>query len=186
VEMEKGLIFLEGDKVVLRQHIPEDIPRWYAWFNDQEVTRGMFKGLFPNTPKIQESFLDGMYIGNENLQLAIVSKADKELIGTIGLHKIDFFHRNADISIVIGETEAWGKGLGKEALALIVDHAFNKLCLHKVTGGMYANNESSRRLFERVGFIREAVFREHALCQGKFVDAFKYGLLASEWKKSSG
>ncbi|MBU1741305.1 MAG: GNAT family N-acetyltransferase, partial [Proteobacteria bacterium] len=64
-----------------------------------------------------------------------------------------------------------------------------KLSLHKVTGGMYAVNEASRRLFESVGFKPEATFREQALWRGRFIDVYKYGLLAREWfetKKARG
>lgn len=182
---EPHVVFLSGKQVNLRVHRPSDVERWYAWFNDPKVTVGMFKGLFPNTPQKQQAFFETMYEDPVNLQLAIEVLPEEELAGTIGLHQIDHFHKNADISIVLGESEYWGRGLGTEALSLMVTHAFDKLCLHKVTGGMYASNEASRRLFESVGFVREAVLREHAHSRGSFIDVYKYGLLAQEWRGST-
>ena len=150
--------------------------------NDPEVTAGMFKGLFPNTPEKQRRFFEKMYDDPANLQLAIEARPEGELVGTVGLHQIDQFHKNADVSIVLGESGFRGRGLGREALSLVVAHAFDKLCLHKLTGGMYATNEASRRLFEAVGFAREGVLREQALVKGVFVDIYKYGLVAREWR----
>lgn len=183
---EPPVVFLEGKSVNLRVHLAADIARWHSWFNDPEVTAGMFKGLFPNTPEKQRRFLATMYDDPINLQLAIEALPEREMVGTIGLHQIDQFHKNADISILVGERKYWGRGVGREALALMVTHAFDKLCLHKVTGGMYATNEASRRLFESLGFVREAVLRQHARWRGEYIDVYRYGLLAREWKAAAG
>jgi RimJ/RimL family protein N-acetyltransferase len=162
-----------------------DLGSWHTWFNDQDLTEGMHKGLFPNTIEKQKRFFHTMYDSEANLQLAIEHKESGGPIGTIGLHAIDFFHATADISILIGEREYWRHGFGKEALSLIVEHAFQKLCLEKITSGMYASNIASRKLFESLGFIREATFRAQIKWKRQRIDLYKYGLLASEWSAQS-
>jgi RimJ/RimL family protein N-acetyltransferase len=174
--------FLIGPRVILRTHTETDLDSWYAWFNDPGLTEGMYKGLFPNTLEKQKRLLLSMYENEVNLQLAIEHEESGRLIGTIGLHAIDFFHATADISILIGEREFLRHGFGKEALSLIVAHAFQKLCLEKLTSGMYAENIASRKLFESSLFTREATLRAQVKWKGRRIDLYKYGLLAAEWR----
>ena len=73
------------------------------WFNDRETTLFMNKGYskyFGATKK----HLDNSKVDKANLQFAIVLKDEKKsLIGSIGIHKIDWVHRTGDISILIGK-----------------------------------------------------------------------------------
>ncbi len=176
--------FIRADEIYLRPHVEKDIERWFCWFNDAEVTDGMNKGFFPNTQKKQNDFFTSMYDSEKNLQLAIVLNENEQLIGTIGLHDINFIHKTADISVLVGEKESWGMGHGKQAVIAMIEHAFKKLCLYKVTSGMYAVNDGSRKLFESLGFVREAVFRQQVAYRSGRVDVYKYGLFSSEWDKS--
>ena len=176
--------FLEGERTVLRAFDEGDVEVWHSWFNDPLVTDGMNKGLYPNTREAQRHFLASMYSTKADLQLAIVHRATRRLIGTVGLHGIDFFNSTADISIVIGARDFWGQGFGKEAVAIMVQHAFQKLCLHKTTAGMFETNHGSRYLFESLGFRPEAVLREQAAWHGRRVDILRYGLLSREWNQS--
>ncbi len=176
--------FIRGEAVYLRPHIEEDIDPWFRWFNDAEVTDGMNKGFFPNTSKKQQDFFESMYESEKNLQLAIVVNETEKLVGTIGLHDINFLHNTADISVLMGDKDFWGMGYGKQAVQLIIAHAFEKLCLHKLTSGMYESNEGSKKLFESLGFIREAVFRQQVAYKSGRIDVYKYGLLFSEWEET--
>ncbi|MBW2030719.1 MAG: GNAT family N-acetyltransferase [Deltaproteobacteria bacterium] len=179
-------MFLSGQRVYLRAFEERDIPRWQQWFNDSEVTAEMEKGFYPNTVESQKQFWENMYNDRSNLQLAIVSVEDDKVVGSIGLHQISFIHGTADISILIGEKAYWRQGLAKEAMGLIIEHAFNKLNLHKLTGGMYSSNEGSKRLFEAMGFRKEGELREQVKVRGEYISVLKYGLTAYEWMSRRG
>lgn len=174
--------FLIGKKIYLRIHDENDIPIWSQWFNDQEITRFLVHGCFPNTEKQQKDFFKNMYKTKTDFQLAIVDKKTERLIGTIGLHKIDLLNRNADVSIVIGNKKYWKKKIGKEAVALILCHAFNKLNLHKITAGMVEENIASYSLFKSLGFKQEARLREQNFTNGKYQDVIRIGILKSEYR----
>ncbi|MEW5767122.1 MAG: GNAT family protein [bacterium] len=168
--------FIEGEKIYLRPFNESDIEIWYQWFNNEEVTYHMDKRRFPNTPEKQLKFMKGINASPSDIQLAIVHKKDDELIGTVGLHLIDFINRNADISIVIGEKKYWKKGIGKEACNLVIDHAFNMLNLHKLTAGMVEENMASYNLFVSLGFEKEGVYKEQVFLHGKYRNIVKLGL----------
>lgn len=175
--------FIDGGKVYLRPFKESDIKKWYRWFNDEEVTYGMDKRRFPNTPEKQFEFFKKITKSDSDIQLAIVYKKNGELIGTVGIHQIDFVNRNADISIVIGEKKYWQKGLGRESVLLIINHAFNMLNLHKVTSGMVADNIGSLKLFLSLGFKKEGLYKEQIFLRGKYRDTIKLGLLRRDFVK---
>ena len=105
----------------------------------------MNKGYFPVSAEDQEQRLQSR--SNADIQLAIVERESDDLIGAIGIHKISWVHRTADISIIIGDKKKRGKGYGKEAIGIAVGHCFKKLNLRKLTAGMWSTNVSSEKSF---------------------------------------
>jgi len=173
--------FIKGENIYLRPFEENDIDRWYKWFNDKEVTYYMDQRRFPNTPEKQVEFLRKMNKSESDIQLAIVIKKNDELIGTIGLHQIDFINGNTDVSIVIGEKKYWNKKFGKEAAYLLIKHAFDFLNLHKLTAGMVEDNKASYNLFISLGFKREGILRQQIYIHGKYKNVIKLGLLKHEY-----
>ncbi len=51
--------------------------------------------------------------------------------------------------------DAWGHGYGEEALRQMLAYAFERLSLPYVMGVNDALNEGSRRLQEKMGFVRQ-------------------------------
>jgi len=177
------IYFLSGKNIYLRAFSNIDIQIWYNWFNDPEVTRFMNKGIFPNYIDAQEAYLKSMTDNVKNLQLAICQKKNNTLVGLVGIHMIDWVHRHGDVSILIGEKDFWGKGIASEAINLIVDHAFNKMNLNKLTAGMVRQNIGTQKSFENNGFVLEGTRREQFHLNGKYQDVLMYGLLRREWKR---
>ncbi len=176
-------VFLEGPKVCLRPYIEEDVKQWYGWFNDELVTYWMDKRRFPNTHKKQSEYLENISKSANDLQLAIVAKNKEKLIGTVGLHDIDYINRAADISVIIGEKQYLGKGIGKEAVSLLIDHAFTTLNLNKITAGAIEANKASCGLFKSLGFKKEGLLRGQIYLHGDYRNVVKFGLLSKEYKK---
>jgi RimJ/RimL family protein N-acetyltransferase len=167
--------------VCLRALTPADIPRWAHWFNSDVVTDQMNKGLFPNTERQQETWFDEVHRSRHDLLVGIVTRTDEQLIGVVGVHRIDWVHRRGDISIVVGERAFQGQGHGTEAIRLLTAHVFEKLNLRKLTAGMWASNVASRRSFERVGFVLEATLRQSYWRHNRYEDELRLGLLRDEW-----
>ena len=176
------VIFLQDELIILRALEVNDVPQWASWFNDTVVTEYMNKGMFPVAEADQSNRLNTLYNQQtNNIQLAIVVKQSQVLVGLIGLHKIDWVHRHGDISILIGNEVGRGKGFSKHAVRLVVEHAFNKLNLHKLTSGMWSNNLASEACFKSLGFKYEGCRKAQYFYQGSYVDELNYGLLRKEW-----
>ncbi len=174
--------FLEGRVCYLRPFSEQDIPTWTSWFNHPVTTQLLEQGYFPTTTLNQKERFERLGTSTQDLQLAVVERERNQLVGTIALHHIDWIHRTGDISIVIGDDSARGKGIGGEAVKLLVKHAFGKLNLNKLTAGVVAINEASLKLFQSVGFKEEGRLRQQLYMEGRYQDVYRLGLLASERK----
>lgn len=175
--------FIEGETICLNSLTRMDIPVLHAWFNDPVVTEHMNKGAFPNSEEIQEEFIQGISKSKNDLQLTIILKENNSLVGTVGIHKIDWIHRHGDVSVVMGDRNHWGKGIAKNAIALVIRHAFTKMNLKRLTAGMSALNIRSRKCFEDNGFALEGIRRKHFFYRGEYVDVLMLGILREEWAK---
>lgn len=69
--------------------------------------------------------------------------------------------RSADISIMIGDESARGKGLGEEAFHAVVNFIFEKLAYKKVTAGTRVENRAMVRLMQSLGMKEEARDDQH-------------------------
>ena len=85
----------------------------------------------------------------------------------------------AEIGYGVAE-EHHRKGIGTNAVRLLVDKVFSETHLRKLFAHVHSGNTASCRLLERIGFKREGVLREHYLVNGMPVDEVFYGLLRRE------
>jgi RimJ/RimL family protein N-acetyltransferase len=78
-----------------------------------------------------------------------------EAIGFCHLAQINEHESSCKLGIVIGDPAHWGQGLGREALCLLMAHAFAR-GLTRLVAEVYANNARSIRLCESLGFALAA------------------------------
>jgi RimJ/RimL family protein N-acetyltransferase len=64
--------FLIGERIYLRAVTEEDLANYFSWLNDQETTRWMQRGIYPNTMEDMKSYYSSMQQGG-NMLLAIMS-----------------------------------------------------------------------------------------------------------------
>ncbi|WP_256375497.1 GNAT family N-acetyltransferase [Modestobacter sp. DSM 44400] len=73
-----------------------------------------------------------------------------------------------------------GRGVGSLAVALVCDHAFGPVGLHRLQADIRPENRPSRRLVERLGFRQEGTFRDYLDIDGAWRDHLGYALLAGD------
>ena len=76
-----------------------------------------------------------------------------------------------------------GKGYATEALRAMVDYLFANLGKHRIVASVDPRNTPSIRLIERLGFRKEAHFKESYYLRGEWVDDIIYAMLRTEWVK---
>jgi len=174
---------MPGDRIYLRKVSPDDVNEAYCrWMNDPTTNRFLESRFYPHSIETLREYVVNKQGDNLNAFFAIVLKNRDRHIGNIKLGPVDPNHRLADIGILIGEKDCWGKGYASEAISLIVDYAFNILNLHKVTAGCYAPNKGAIRAFEKTGFVQEGVRKVHCFFEGAYVDDVLLGLVRPKVK----
>jgi len=173
--------FLVGENIYLRRVEKGDLEgNYFQWLNDQEVTRWMQNGIFPNSAESMLDYYMATVSSATDMNLAIILKDGDRHIGNIGLNSLNQVFRSAEVGILIGEKDTWGKGYGSEAIKLLAGHAFTRMNLNRLGAGAVAENAGCIRAFEKAGFIREGVSRQAYYCAGQYRDCVHLGLLRTD------
>jgi RimJ/RimL family protein N-acetyltransferase len=173
---------LMGERIYLRPLTSADATPTYAgWLNDPETTRFMESGRRVETVESIAAYI-GKYEGRSDaLFLAIVLKNGDRHVGNVKLEPINWTHSSAVLGIMIGAADARGKGIGTEAVRLVLACAFREMKLHRVTLGVTADNEPGIRCYLKVGFKEEGRWREAIRRGNGFVDHVWMGILDREF-----
>jgi ribosomal-protein-alanine N-acetyltransferase len=98
------------------------------------------------------------------------------LIGTIGYHRMDLPNHRAEIGYML-HPDYWAKGIMSEALPNIIKHGFQVIRFHSIEAKISPENEASRKVLLKHGFVKEAYFRESFYQNNTFLDTEIYSLL---------
>jgi RimJ/RimL family protein N-acetyltransferase len=153
-------------------------PDYLAWLNDQEVLRYRSPKAFPYSMTNLQDYLSGVG-GRGDLVLAICLRESRRHIGNVTLNTILWVHRSAELSIMIGAKDVWGKGFAKEAIYEVSRHAFSSMGLHRLWAE--SPNPAFNNAVRSLGWKHEGTKREAFLLDGKFIDIECWGLLKDEF-----
>jgi [ribosomal protein S5]-alanine N-acetyltransferase len=73
-----------------------------------------------------------------------------------------------------------GRGMASLAVALVCDHAFGPVGLHRLQADIRPENGPSQRLVKRLGFVQEGVLRRYLDIDGDWRDHLTFALLAED------
>jgi len=165
-------------------------PNYRAWMHSPVVTRHNSHGLFPYTEDQARDFHESIK-KKERIVFAIYSKRGHKdapgetypphLVGNCTLQSINMINRSCEFAIVIGDVRYWGMGFGQMALRFCLQHAFQRLGMHRVWTGTAQSNIGMQKVAEKCGMIWEGNFRQAVFLNGAFEDVVEYGILKSDW-----
>jgi RimJ/RimL family protein N-acetyltransferase len=173
---------VRGRTVVLRPHTGSNLPAFKRWYGDPEIARLTRYQEGPMGAAEVERFFEARVAGVGSLALAIHLADSGRLIGTCAFSQLDGDNGSALFHITIGEPDCWGRGYGSEATALMLDHAFGVLGLHRVSLAVFEYNERAIRAYRKVGFSMEGRSREAIWRGGRFWDEMQMSILEDEWR----
>jgi RimJ/RimL family protein N-acetyltransferase len=98
----------------------------------------------------------------------------------LGLTGIEWPSRRGEAYIFVTPHQA-GSGWGSAAMTAMLLRAFQGLDLNRVWLMTLGTNVRAQSFYERFGFRREGVMRQHLMWKGELEDRHIYGLLRHEW-----
>ena len=173
---------LEGQRVILRPLSAADVPHLARWLFEPEVLHFLQISEDPPELRTLEAVRERYERMRDNPWTLVwrVDTRDGRPIGQIELVDIHPVQRRAEMHMAIGEKDSWGGGYGSDALRTMLRFAFEELGLRRVYATPDEDNTRAIRAFEKCGFQREGVLREHRLRYGKPVNMLMLGVLSSE------
>ena len=173
---------LVGDRVILKRHVSGNLAAFMRWYADPEVSRLTRYQDGPMARPEIERFFQARVLGSDSLAMAIHEQATDRLLGTCAFSQLDGENGSALFHITIGEKDAWGQGFGTEATRLMLEHAFERLRLHRIGLSVFAFNERAIRSYRRAGFVIEGRAREAIRRDGRWWDEVEMSILDSDWR----
>jgi ribosomal-protein-alanine N-acetyltransferase len=169
--------FIKGRQIYLRPVRLSDVnENYYQWLNDPEVTAYLEIRHVPHSLESIKRYVEAMGDNPNEILLAICLKENGRHVGNIKLGPINWIHRFAEVSLVVGEKSIWGKGIGTEALRLLSCFAFDVLNLHKLRSGCYEGNIGSAKAFLKADFVQEGILRNQWHINGRYQNEIVFGL----------
>lgn len=187
--MEKShAMFLRGKRIYLRPLQKNDIEKLYVWMNDYEGVLQFLTTRYPNFLEDEEAWYENLRKNKKSDVVFAIAKSDThEIIGVMGLHRIDHINGTATTGSFIGDEGDRSKGYATEAKMLVLRYAFNTLNLRKICSHVFATNPRSMRALEKSGYVKEGVLKEHKFINGHYVDEHVFAVFrdsfAPLWQK---
>ena len=169
---------IETSRLRLRPFRASDVEAFVEFVNDAEYLRY----LGPGHPDA-EGFIDHNLTAGEH-DLGWVISLEDQVVGSVFLGVTDH-DRLGEIACLIDPRQA-ARGIGTEATAVVIRHAFVDLDLAKVFARADADNVASIRAMEKLGMQLEGRFRSHRIRRtGERADEVCYGLTRADWEAGS-
>lgn len=177
------MAYLENNQIKLRALEPEDLDAFYKWENDADLWR------FGTTISPYSKFALKQYIADsrldifqsKQLRLMIVWKENNEPAGTIDLYDFDPMNLRAGIGILI-DAAYRRKGVGKQALELMKNYAFDFLLIKQLYAYIPQQNKISLKLFSKSGYSNSACLKEWLKTSEGFDDIYVMQLINEKLK----
>jgi RimJ/RimL family protein N-acetyltransferase len=146
-------------------------PLWEDGFKVNEAVKESIEELRPwmpwaqNIPTLEESEIGIrkarlMFLERTDLRLLLFLKETGQLVGSSGLHRIDWQARRFEIGYWVRSTFK-GRGYITEAVEAITHYAINELKANRIEIRCDSRNVRSARVAERLGYTMEGVLRNH-------------------------
>jgi len=116
---------------------------------------------------------------------AWVIEVEGQGIGEIRLHRINLEDQTASLALGILDPDQLGRGLGRESISLLSQHAFHDLNLHRLAVRVLAFNERAIRCYQACGFVIEGRERQTCRIGDERHDDIIMGLLVEEFRNSA-
>ena len=173
---------LKGKNLSLFAVEKEDLQQLRDWRNDPNFRKYFREYRDLNLSQQQKWFETQVVNDNSTLMFSIRRNEDNSLLGCCGLVYINWVHRHADLSLYIGFDDKYidDEGYAEESCKLILNYAFNELCLNKIWTEIYEFDEKKKLLYDKFNFKQDGLLRQNYWYDGQWWDSRILSILSSE------
>ncbi|MEW9675399.1 GNAT family protein [Lentibacillus sp. L22] len=154
----------------LTDQFRDNLRKWLSWVDKTE------------TVDDSRAFIEytlQQYSEKTGLTAAVMYRG--QLAGTVSFNSFDWTNRIGYIGYWLADSFQ-GKGIMTRSCRALVEHGFTELALNRIDIRAAYENQKSRAIPERLGFVEEGLLRQTEWLYDHYVDHVVYGMLADEWQ----
>lgn len=173
-----------GKLVRLRAMEPDDAEHFFLINRERDVDRNLEMVWPPSSLARQKSWVeeatkDG-FGTNFEFKFIIEELESGEVVGSIDTHHCNPRQGTFEYGLAVRE-QFRGRGFASEAILMVLRYYFQELRFRKAEPGVFAFNDASMRLHEKLGFVHEGTRRLHGYSNGSFHDLHLFGMTDDEF-----
>ncbi len=179
--------YWEGNLVRLRATEPGDGEHFYQLNLERDVDRSLDFVYPPSSRASQLAWTEktaseGGFRNSNEFLFQIEALDSGEHVGSIDTHHCNPRQGTFEYGLSVRE-QYRGKGYASEAILLVLRYYFFELRYQKAEPGVFAFNEASLKLHEKLGFVLEGRKRHHGYSHGQFHDLLLFGMTDDEYRE---
>lgn len=156
-------IFVETERLILREILPEDIDGMFELDSDKEVHQYLGNKPVVDKKKSLEiiNFVRQQYEENSIGRWAIVEKSTNNFVGWAGLKLVKELTNNHIDYYDLGYRlirKYWRQGFATESAIASLTYGFEKLKLEEIFAAAHLENIASNRILTKIGFQKSGTF----------------------------
>ncbi len=167
-------------RIELRDFRPGDASAVHRWFNDPRVTADLVGSRERFTEDDARAWVERAMDTSRDRKWAITLDGGEEPVGFVALFGLGR-ETGPELAVLVGDPEAWGKGVAREAERQACIHAFDQYGTHRIHAEIPATNRAAQKVVTHLGFRREGVMRKAIRRGDEAVDNEVWGLLPEEF-----
>lgn len=176
-------VYLQSERLVLREWREEDFDAVRKYAADPEVVRHMVWG--PDSDQDTRRFLRASVETAHaepriTYEFAVTLRESGELIGGCSIRLRSVENRSGDLGYTL-RRDCWGKGYATECARELLRFGFGTLNLHRIWATCDARNAASARVLAKIGMQPEGRRREDVFQRGEWRDTLLFAILESEF-----
>jgi RimJ/RimL family protein N-acetyltransferase len=172
---------LKGKKVTLRAIEEEDLEMLRGIVNDPEIEGLVCGWSYPISKYNQRKWFEKISEDKDNIRFTIETEEDGA-IGFAGIMDINWKNRTCFPGLKLANKELKTKGIGYDAMMVIMKYVFEELQLNHIEGKIIDYNERSKKLFfEKLGWKQEGIKRKYIFNRGAYHDLIICSILVEEY-----
>ncbi len=169
---------LKTDRLTLREIKLSDADKIFEMRSNgrinQFIARDNMNNIASSIELVEKTIL--AYQKKQGIGWAGVLRENENIIGTCGFNQIDFPNLRAEIGGELS-VDYWGKNIAMEAVMTIIKFGLNSMNLHTIEAKVSPENRGAIFLLEKIGFEKEAHFKERIFFNDNFSDMAVYTLI---------
>jgi [ribosomal protein S5]-alanine N-acetyltransferase len=166
--------------VTLRDFRPDDAEAVHRWFTDERVTADLVGRRDSFTLEDARAWVERAGETAEDRKWAITIDGSDDAVGFVALFGLAR-QTGPELAVLVGEPDAWGKGVAREAERLACMHAFRDHAAHRIHAEIPATNVAAQKVVTFLGFQREGVMRRAIRRDSEAIDNEVWGLLPEDF-----